>query len=156
MILDSICLQANAKREPEAAPWCKTIFSCRFSLLRRLLNSAKSWYSDTKTGDADFPQIIGETISNHFAESCDFTFLYNRDMTFPEWETLIFLHLWGNGIIFLNLSPTFWRLDHDRLIHNKLQLSHRGAIFYTILWKTQHLICVEFKTNAVGFHIKRK
>lgn len=37
-----------------------------------------------------------ETISKHSAKSCDYSIQCNRDMTFPDWETLTSLHLWGN------------------------------------------------------------
>lgn len=84
-----------------------------------------------------------------FTRYCDFSILRNRDNNISKFGNTGFPLLVGKIIeisdmqsIHIQIRP-LWTNSYINF-----QLSHRGATFYILLWKTQHFVGDGFKTIA--------
>ena len=94
--------------------------SCDLSILRNRDNDV------SRFGNTDFPQLVGEMIDSTLFK--------------------MFACVQMDASIANKLSKRW--LDHHGLIYIDLLLYHRGATFYTLLWKTRLFINDWFKPTA--------
>ena len=110
MIIDSIRFDTNANREPEPAPDVIRYLVVCFRPLWRYLNSAKSWYSDTKTARCftnlwGNDMIIYESFDNNLAISPLWT-NFKWIAVVPPWGNFYAL-LWKLiSLLAMGLEPT--------------------------------------------------